>query len=285
MGRTFLFVRARLHCGIGYPSGVRILALLPLLLIGCAPTPPAPTVEPAEPPLHLYLLAGQSNMAGRGVPVEIDRTPVPRVFALQQDMSWGPATEPLHWDKPDIVGVGPGFAYGRAMAEAKPDVRIGLIPVAVGGSSIRVWLPQATHESTNARPWDDALSRTFRVLAQEGGELKGIIWHQGESDRADYTAEYEAALVDLVERLRKELRAPELPFVAAQLTHFDPEKSEGTDAINAAIASATERLPNTAVVSGEGFKPKEDGVHLTAESERELGKRYAEAMLKLESAP
>lgn len=222
-------------------------------------------------------------MAGRGVPEEIDQTPHPRVFALQKDGSWGPATEPLHFDKPDIVGVGPGFAFGRAMAEAKPDVRIGLIPTAVGGSSIRVWLPQQTHESTNARPWDDALRRIFRVLALEGGELKGIIWHQGESDRADFTNEYENALVDLVERFRKELREPDLPFVAAQLTHFDPEKSEGTDAINAAIAAATERLPNTVFVSGEGFEPKEDGVHLTAESERELGQRYAEAMLDLEN--
>ncbi len=260
------------------------ISWLPLLLLvaGCAPSTTPVTEPPAEPPLHLYLLAGQSNMAGRGEVGEIDQTPYPRVFALKEDMSWGPATEPLHWDKPPIVGVGPGFAFGRAMADAKKGVRIGLIPAAAGGSSIRAWQHREIHPGTQSPPWDDALSRTFRVLALEGGELKGIIWHQGESDRNDYTAEYEDALVDLVERFRKEFRQPNLPFVAAQLTHFDPTKSEGTDAINAAIANLPTRLPNTAFVSGEGFEPKDDGVHLTAESERELGKRYAEAMLELE---
>lgn len=253
-----------------------------LCIVGCSPATTPITEPPNEPPLHLYLLAGQSNMAGRGEVGEIDETPYPRVFALKKDMSWGPATEPLHWDKPEIVGVGPGFAFGRAMADAKKTVRIGLIPAAAGGSSIRVWQHREMHPGTQSPPWDDALSRTFRVVALEGGELKGILWHQGESDRNDSQAEYEDALVDLVERFRREFRKPNLPFVAAQLTHFDPAKSKGTDAINAAIANLPTRLPNTAFVSGEGFEPKDDGVHLTAESERELGKRYAKAMLDLE---
>ena len=157
-----------------------------------------PTAESAEPPLHLYLLAGQSNMAGRGDVEESDRTPAPNVFALDSTMVWGPAKEPLHFDKPDIIGVGPGFAFGRAMAEAKPGVRIGLIPGAVGGSSIRAWRPNEVHPQTNTRPWDDAISRTFRVLAQQGGELKGIIWHQGEADSNEFAPQYEDALADLV---------------------------------------------------------------------------------------
>lgn len=262
---------------------MRISWLFLLLFVaGCSPATTPITEPPNEPPLHLYLLAGQSNMAGRGEVGEIDETPYPRVFALKKDMSWGPATEPLHWDKPEIVGVCPGFAFGRAMADAKKTVRIGLIPAAAGGSSIRAWQHREMHPGTQSPPWDDALSRTFRVVALEGGELKGILWHQGESDRALSTSEYEDALVDLVERFRREFRKPNLPFVAAQLTQFDPAKSKGTDAINAAIANLPLRLPNTAYVSGEGFEPKEDGVHLTAESERELGKRFAEAMLDLE---
>ncbi|MBI1356356.1 MAG: sialate O-acetylesterase [Acidobacteria bacterium] len=253
-----------------------------LLLAGCAGAP-APE-QAAEPPLHLYLLAGQSNMAGRGTVEEIDSTPVPRVFALNSAMEWGPAKEPLHFDKPDIVGVGPGFAFGRAMAEAEPNVRIGLIPAAAGGSSIRAWQHRAMHEGTQSPPWDDALSRTFRVLALEGGELHGIIWHQGESDSKDYTAEYEDALVDLVQRFRKEFRQPDLPFVAAQLAEFYYEKSPGAAEINAAIAHLPERLPHTAYVTAEGFTARPDGVHLDSASARELGKRYAEAMLKLEGA-
>ena len=143
-----------------------------LSLASCSGAPPAePSAEQSV--LHLYLLAGQSNMAGRGEVGEIDRTPFPNVFALNSAMEWVPATEPLHFDKPDIVGVGPGFAFGRAMAAADPSVRIGLIPGAVGGSAIRAWRPGETHTPTNTHPWDDAISRTKHVLSGQGGGIEG----------------------------------------------------------------------------------------------------------------
>jgi hypothetical protein len=169
------------------------------------------------------------------------------------------------------------------MAEANPGVRIGLIPGAVGGSSIRAWLPNQVHEQTNTRPWDDALSRTFRVLAQQGGELKGIIWHQGEADSNEFAPQYEAALVDLVERFRREFQAPELPFVAAPLAEYFVAGNPAAAEINAATARLPERLAHTAVVSAEGMTPKADNVHLDTASAREIGRRYAEAMLALQN--
>jgi hypothetical protein len=181
-----------------------------------------------------------------------------------------------------MVGVGPGFAFGRAMAEAHPSVRIGLVPGAVGGSSIRAWLPNEVHRQTNSRPWDDALSRTFRVLAQQGGELKGIIWHQGESDSNEFAPQYEDALVDLVERFRREFQNPDLPFVVAPLAPFYVSGNPVGAEINAAIAHLPERLPYTAVVSAEGLTSKPDNIHFDTASSRELGRRYAEAMLALE---
>jgi hypothetical protein len=252
-----------------------------LVAVGCGSAPPSVA---EEPPLHLYLLAGQSNMAGRGVVEVVDSTPVANVFALNAAMEWVPAKNPLHFDKPDIVGVSSGFAFGKAMAEANPSVRIGLIPGAVGGSPIRTWLPSAVHEQTNTRPWDDALSRTFRVLAQQGGELKGIIWHQGESDsNEEFAPPYEDALVDLVGRFRREFQDANLPFVAAPLAeYYVTGKPFATD-INAAIANLASRLEHTAVISADGMSPKADNVHLDSPSARELGKRYAAAMLALQS--
>lgn len=251
-----------------------------LVAIGCGSVPPSVA---DEPPLHLYLLAGQSNMAGRGVVEAVDSTPVRNVFALNAAMEWVLAKNPLHFDKPDIVGVSPGFAFGTAMAEANAGVRIGLIPGAVGGSPIRSWLPTAVHEQTNTRPWDDALSRTFRVLAQQGGELKGIIWHQGESDsKEEFAPLYEDALVDLVERFRHEFQDPNLPFVAAPLAEYYVAGNPIAADINAAIAKLPGRLSHTAVVRVDGMNPKSDNVHLDSESARELGKRYAAAMLALQ---
>ena len=87
---------------------------------------------------HLYLLIGQSNMAGRGKIEEQDRKNHPRVFVLNKENKWVPGVDPIHFDK-EIAGVGPGLSFGEAMSDRNPSIRIGLIPCAAGGSPIDVW--------------------------------------------------------------------------------------------------------------------------------------------------
>lgn len=268
-------------CVHDYPSTRYLLIGLVLgICIGCT-DPEALPYSADEKPLHLYLLAGQSNMAGRGELDADHSTTDPNVYALKSDMSWGPASDPLHFDKPAIVGVGPGLSFGKQMAASNPNVQIGLIPTAVGGSPIRSWAPGGVHAPTNTRPYDDALSRTFRVLALQGGELKGIIWHQGESDRNNVEG-YEEALVALVDRFRKEFQHPDLPFVAANLASYYTESEAGAAKINQAIDQLPKHRTHTAVVTAEGLQAKDDNVHLDTASSRVLGERYAVAMLKLQ---
>jgi len=259
------------------------IVLPSLLALGCATAPPTPEAElAAEPPLWLFLLAGQSNMAGRAPVEEIDRTPHPRVFSLQQDMTWGPAVEPLHWDKPDIIGVGPGSSFGRAMAERYPDVRIGLIPSAVGGSSIREWVPRGVNPSTERRPWDDMKYFVWRTLAMTGGELKGVIWHQGEADAKNFSAEHGDALVDLVARMRAEFDDPDLPFVAGELADFYmTNRSPKGAVINEGIRRLPEKSDHTAVVTPVDAEALPDGIHYDAPTYRRFGESYAEAMIGL----
>jgi len=258
------------------------LAVAALLLAGCAPPPSAPAEAEPEKPLWLFLLAGQSNMAGRAPVEEVDRTPHPRVFALQDDLSWGPAAEPLHWDKPDIIGAGPGFAFGRAIAERYPDVRIGLIPTAVGGSSIREWVPRGVNPSTQRRPWDDMKYFAWRALAMTDGELKGVIWHQGEADAKNFSAEHGDALVDLVARMRAEFDDPDLPFVAGELADFYmTNRSPKGAVINEGIRRLPEKSEQTAVVVPVDARALPDGIHYDGDTYRRFGAAYAEAMAGL----
>src|SRR5690349_3741379 len=131
--------------------------LLTLILCFAAwPSVGATSATADEPPAncHLYLLIGQSNMAGRGKVEKEDKTPHPRVLMLNKDDQWVPAIDPLHFDKA-IAGVGPGLAFGKAMAEADKDVTIGLIPCAAGGSPIAVWKKDAVWAQTKSKPYDD----------------------------------------------------------------------------------------------------------------------------------
>ncbi len=230
---------------------------------------------------HLFLLAGQSNMAGRGKVEAQDRQAHDRVLTLNQEGKWVPAVDPLHFDKPKIAGVGPGRSFGLKYAEDHPDVTVGLIPCAVGGSPIASWAPGGYHDQTRSHPYDDANRRTR--LALESGVLKGILWNQGGSDGKPGLAEqYEGHLIKLIERLRSELDVPDVPFLIGQMGSF-PERpwDEHRRAVDAAHRAVASKLDSVGFVSSEGLQHKGDQIHFDSASSRELGRRYYAAYREL----
>ena len=82
-------------------------------------------------PVHMFLLAGQSNMAGRGQlpdPAESkgkqgekeDRDD--RLLVWGPDDTWKTAQHPLHYDKPEKAGVGPGLSFAQGVVANGSDV-------------------------------------------------------------------------------------------------------------------------------------------------------------------
>lgn len=223
---------------------------------------------------HLFLLVGQSNMAGRGEIEAHDKTLHPRIWVLDQTNTWKPATEPLHFDKPAITGVGPGFAFAKKIAELDSSMVIGLIPCAVGGSGIDFWQPGKFYAPTKSYPYDDAISRT--KSAMQSGIVKGILWHQGESDSDSINAKlYAQKLKSLIERFRYDLHSKNLPFVAGTLPVFYTAKHPHAQVVNDAITQLPKIVPNTAVVYSAGLNHTGDHTHFNSESARLLGERYA----------
>ena len=111
----------------------------------------APATLPPKEKFHLFLLVGQSNMAGRGVVTPADQKEDPRVLTLNKEGAWVPAVDPIHFDKTS-AGVGLGRTFGITLAGATPGVTIGLIPCAVGGSPIDSWRPGAFYQATRFEP-------------------------------------------------------------------------------------------------------------------------------------
>lgn len=242
----------------------------------------AETKLPDRKNFHLYLLAGQSNMAGRGKVADVDKQPIARVLNFSKDNKWVPAVDPLHFDKPPIVGVGIGRSFAKVVVQKRPGVTIGLVPCAVGGSPMSSWDPGGYHAGTKTYPWDDCLKRVH--AAQKYGTFKGILWHQGESDaQLDRSAVYEKKLHTLIARFRCVLEAPGLPFLAGQMGRWP---GQPWDDAKKKVDAAHRLLPstdnNTAFVSSRGLNHNGDGVHFDSASYRELGKRYAAAYLELE---
>lgn len=233
-------------------------------------------VLPARESFHLFLLIGQSNMAGRGVVGASDREPLPRVLMLDRQRAWVPAIDPMHFDKP-IAGAGLGRAFAARVAEGRPGVTVGLIPAAVGGSPIDTWRPGAYDAPTKSHPWDDAIARAR--VAMQAGTLKAVLWHQGESDATPELApSYGVKLRDLVARVRDALATPDLPFIAGQLGQYpDVPWDDARRTVDAAHRALAREVPRTAFVPSDGLVHGGDRVHFDTSSLHELGRRYAAA--------
>ncbi len=252
----------------------KTLALLPLMLMICTHT----CAQKPDPNFQLYILIGQSNMAGRGpITSELKDESNPRVLMLNKDLQWVLAKHPLHFDKPKAVGVGPGLAFGIKMAEAAPNLKIGLIPCAVGGTPIGHWMPGAYDPATNTHPYDDAVTRIREAM--KSGVIKGVIWHQGESDSDPEKAKnYLVQLNQLIIRIRAVVGDANLPFIVGELGRYRAAYAN----INVELAKLPATVPFTAVATSEGLVHKGDTTHFDGASAEQLGKRFAVQMIRIQ---
>ena len=222
-------------------------------------------LAPAQ--MKLFLLIGQSNMAGRGKVEPQDQVVNPKIFMLTKDLKWVPAKDPLHFDKP-AAGVGLGSQFAREISKADPNASIGLIPCAVGGTSLDQW-------KAGGPLYTAAVARTKEVM--KNGELAGILWHQGESDSGNpvTVATYADRFSVMIGQLRKDLQADKVPLVVGELIHG----YKTNDSVNVVLADAAKKIPMCTLVSSEGLGKK--ALHFDSADLRTFGQRYAAGYLKL----
>jgi hypothetical protein len=265
-------------------------------LFGADPPQKSVTPPPTKPPLEavdvtklpdgverldLFLLMGQSNMKGRGVmPDEPLREPRIVMMHLRDDQ-WYLARHPLHltgdaktFAGHDNAGVGPGLMFAETLAAKERKVRVGLIPCAVGGTRIDLW-------QKGAKLYDEAVRRAKLAVATTApvkGRIRGALWLQGEADATpERVVEYEAKLVKLVDDLRADLGAPDLPFIACTIGEMKDDKDGRRRAgINEILLKLPELRPHTACVEARDLRTSiGDGVHFATSAQNEIGKRYA----------
>jgi len=240
--------------------------------------------------MRIFVLSGQSNMAGRGgvhrrrwdgvVPPE--GAPDPSIQRLSAALDWEEAREPLHADidTAKTCGVGPGMVFARAVlpclqegtsgegARAGTGIGIGLVPCAVGGTAIREW-------ARGERLYEQMVCRA-RVAARYG-EIEAVLWYQGESDAESdaAAAAYRGNIERLIANVRADLGMPQLPFIQVALASGDKRNIEKVRSAQFSV-----NLPNVVTVDAMGLALNEDNLHLTTESQVKLGNMLAEAYIK-----
>ena len=240
--------------------------LLSILGCLCAFTQDAPS------DMKLFLLIGQSNMAGRGKIEEQDKVTNPKIFMLNKEGKWILAKDPVHFDKPEMAGVGLCSQFARDLLKYEPGSSIGLIPCAFGGTNLAQWKP-------GDKLYNNAVERT--KLAMKSGTLAGILWHQGEADSIPALASsYPERFASMIEQLRKDLAAENVILLVGELGPFNPNYIK----FNEHLAKIPLKVSNCAMVSSAGLMSNPDNVHFNAESLRTFGSRYAEEYFKLKVA-
>jgi hypothetical protein len=241
---------------------------------------------------HIFLLMGQSNMAGYGCVLPTDpwqpgdKDPVPGVLALTgqhqldadtsiKEVKWIPATHPLNVLQ-STAQFSMGMDFAKEYIKAHPGVTVGLIPCAWGGAPI-TWLNKGTPHYANA------IKRA--KIAAKDGVIKGVLWHQGESDSVtpELAVLYQNRLDSLVNDLRTDLNDSRLAFVCGDLAEFygvgrNEIHKAGIPIVRRTLHELPFRLPYTYCVATDGLKsPDEHYVHFDRWSNIQLGKRYAQA--------
>jgi hypothetical protein len=236
-----------------------------------------PAQIPAKHNLWVFILAGQSNMAGRGLVEPQDTIPNPRILSINAKNEIIIAKEPLHWYEPKLTGLDCGVSFARTLLSSLPDsVSILLLPTAIGGSSITQWLEDREHRGVHLL----SNLREKALLGMQYGQIKGILWHQGESDSgAENLMVYAQRLTKLVAQFRDICKNPELRVIVGELGEFGGHPKRA--AVNKQLKKFVESDRHSAIISTQDLDHKGDGTHFNSKAQRLMGVRYAKAFFQL----
>lgn len=234
---------------------------------------------PSKRNLWIFLLAGQSNMAGRGLVEPQDTLADSRVLTITKNNEWIRAKEPLHFYEPNLAGLDCGLSFGKTLVHKLNDsITVAVIPCAVGGSSINQWL-------------GDSLFRNVKLLSnfkskvefvKNYGVIKGILWHQGESDSHPGSAEsYPKNLAALIDVFRDYVGYRNLPVLVGELGNFTNEDNQQyREMINRSIHQVAKSKKNVFVIPTKDLQHKGDKLHFNSAAQRTMGERFAKEFLK-----
>ena len=227
------------------------------LLLALALIIPSFTIA-ADKPAHLFILTGQSNMAG----------------------------------------MDPKLGFEQEAKKLFPDAYVAYIKVAVGGMPIRYWVDEWNDIATKhgvdvakAREKDKSKGTIFypRVLEQFAKLLiqhpnpasVTFCWMQGENDsKTGLDAPYADALKQLIANLRRDLKQPGMNVVIGRISDYERINPPAWKTVREAQVEVATADPHGAWVDCDDLNNKEvkgkmtNDLHYTKPGYELLGLRY-----------
>ena len=272
-------------------------------------------------PVKAYVLAGQSNMEGHGVvQADINRNNGRgsfEAFAKDRPELLNERDDVYIWYL-DRVGklrpgfgfrdgfIGPELGFGHVIGDSS-DEPVLLIKVCWGGKSLGADFRPPSSGGEVGPYYKQLIDHVTSIVENpekaglpKGSTIKlaGFGWHQGWNDRINeaFVNEYEVNMVHFIRDVRKDLNAPNLPFVIAESGMTGPNENHPRALkLMEAQAAATRRSEwNNSVgfVRTKRFwrdaenSPSNQGYHWNSNAETYwlIGEAMGREMLRLKSS-
>ena len=224
--------------------------------------------------IDFFLCIGQSNMAGRGVLAISDSITTTQLLLFNAKNKWEIAKNPMNKysnirKSIRIQQMSPSWSFGKKLTSYFK--KVGLVVNARGGTKIEQW-------HNDSILYKKTISRTKK--AQIIGNIKGVIWHQGEGNRKNWKT-YSNKLINLIKNIRKDLNKNDLPFIVGEIGNWRITTKQNSDSINNVLRNIKNKINNVDYVSVSDLSHKGDSVHFDRSSQLVLGERYALKYLEM----
>jgi hypothetical protein len=218
----------------------------------------AGAAQAADKPVHIFILSGQSNMAG----------------------------------------MNPKLGFEPEAKKLFPDAEVVYFKVARGGQPIRLWVREwndiaekhglktkiqpGKGSSDGTRYYEPILTQYKALIAKHPKPASvTFCWMQGERDaREKLDAAYADAMKQLIANLRRDLEQPQMNFVIGRLSDCGKPDNAPWQNVRKAQVAVAEGDPRGAWVDCDDLNDKEkngvkrDDLHYTKEGYELLGRRY-----------
>ncbi len=237
----------------------------------------------------IFVLAGQSNMAGVGYFSQLPGW----LQVKPRNVDFYQYGHLARFSNQPRGRIGPEVAFSKYIAAYYPGRRISIIKFAVGGTSLydwaKDWNPRLSRRMTQS-PIRNSLYDVVRrqigwskVLDTPGSSVTAFLWMQGERDaRFPQAADaYYGNLQKLIGDLRRDYRSPHAKFI---LGRINPPQSTNRPAVNIirqAQESINRQIRETGLVNTDGLSKHPDQVHYDTRGQILLGRRFADEFRRL----
>lgn len=176
---------------------------------------------PAGAATKVFLLAGQSNMAGEGMVSELlapYNSPLAAV-KFWNNNAWE-ALQGGFGDGTPGVRFGPELSFGHAIQKLFPTDDIYLVKYGLTSTSLAVnWNPNGTGDCYNTFKAKANAAIQNLTAAGKSPVIAGMLWMQGENDALNSTqaAVYSQNLTNFIRTARRDFSTPDMQFVIGRI--------------------------------------------------------------------